>query len=335
MSAQQSFCELEIPRITSKTIQTLASIATIIAPYNQLLPEDLLEELWQDKAEHAELQMLKQFPTTHIMLIEAIDQPLEQLLQWLWTYDSKKALGTEKQLLQAIRCILTDFASNCINPWKAPFSDSSERAFLINHVAPIFKSFGNHTDLLCFNWCETYLRQQTQQARVMVSTGQFDKAILRFVDGLGYDKNNDERLVLEASGGHASDSHQHAIDDTLKIVHSLMCILKGDARKHINGSLCTYRKVKAFGVQTVKSSLILSEMSLGEDLKYKYKEVRTAEIPINDDHRSKFFPIVDLLAYLMVQLDLQMKHLSGLQEEHDGKVVVKREDTIRSTLYNT
>ena len=167
----------------------------------------------------------------------------------------------------------------------------------------------------------------------MMNVGQLDEMTLRFVDGLGFDKNGNERLILEVSGGYASSDHQHACDDTLKTIHSLMCILKGDAQANAYASLASYQRIKSFGIQTIKTTMILSEMYLGDDMKYKYKEVMTAVIPINDNERIKWLPVIDLLAYLMTQLDVQLECIKRLQEEHNGKLQVEPMDTIQMTLF--
>lgn len=50
------------------------------------------------------------------------------------------------------------------------------------------------------------------------------------------------------------------------------------AQANPNASLACYQRIKAFGIQTIKTS----EMYLGDDMKYKYKEVMKAVIPIRD-----------------------------------------------------
>ncbi|KAI8376020.1 uncharacterized protein BYT42DRAFT_498822 [Radiomyces spectabilis] len=333
-SSHQTYQALEVSRINPKTIDALSSIVTIIAPCNPSLSPDLLLDLRELKAAHASLAYLKQFPATFTLLMGAMNQPIEKLPVWLWGNPAENALSiAEKQLILTVRFVLTDYANNNNNEQVAPFSDVSERTFLINHVVPIFKTFGNQTKLLSFNWCESQLMQHSRQSRVMVDIGQLNETTLRFVDGLGFDKNNVERLILEVPGGRLSNNRLHASDDTLKIMHSLMCVLKGDAQTHANASLVTYKRVKAFGVQTVQDVVILSEMSLGDNCKYAYKEVMTAAVPVNDSHRSKWLPMFDLLAYLYVQLNEQVNIIRRLQEEHDGVHVVDQNMTLISTLY--
>lgn len=62
---------------------------------------------------------------------------------------------------------------------------------------------------------------------------------------------------------------------------------ESNAKAHINASLCTYKQIKAFGIQPVKSVMSLYEANLGDDIKYHYKEALTASSPINDTHRNK------------------------------------------------
>ncbi|ORX48786.1 hypothetical protein DM01DRAFT_1338443 [Hesseltinella vesiculosa] len=335
-SPQQPYQALEVSRISAKIIDALAPIVTIVSPCNSSLSSDHLLDLQKQKGSHASLSSLKKFPEAFSFLVSAMNQPLGNLPAWLWGHpiDKGSALSTmEKQLIQTMRFILTDFANSNTNEQMAPFSDVSERTFLISNVVPIFKTFGHQTNQLCFNWCEPQTMQQTRQSRVMVNIGQLDETTLRFVDGLGFDRDNNERLTLEVSGGRLSDDHLHASDDTLKIIHILMCILKGDARSHANASLATYKLLKAFGVQTVQDTVILSEMTLGDDYKYCFKEVLTAAIPVNDRIRSKWLPIFNLLAYLMVQLDDQVNIVQRLQGEHNGLHAVDQKDALVSMLY--
>lgn len=49
-------------------------------------------------------------------------------------------------------------------------------------------------------------------------------------------------------------------DDLLKIVHSLICILKADARTYPESSMTVFKKLKAFSVQPVRTTVILSEI---------------------------------------------------------------------------
>ncbi|KAL0097576.1 hypothetical protein J3Q64DRAFT_1817828 [Phycomyces blakesleeanus] len=153
-------------------------------------------ELQNDKIEHATLSALKQFPIVHSLSIDSIEQRLECLPSWLWTYP------------------ISDFVNTCTKPQTASFCEVSERIFLINHAVLIFKSLGNQTNRLCLNWCKSQLQQQTYQARVMINIGQIDEMALRFVNGFGFDKNGNERLILEVSGGHAANDQKHACDVT-------------------------------------------------------------------------------------------------------------------------
>ncbi|KAG1471035.1 hypothetical protein G6F56_002350 [Rhizopus delemar] len=332
-SAMQPSQALELPRIDQTAIDALEHVISIIVPYNSSLSDAQLTQLGKNADGHATLSTLKMFPVAYNLLMNSLDQPLENLPSWLWAYSIEETTpAMERQLVQTFRFILTDFVSTATIR-TIPSSMTDERTFLINHVVPIFKSFGSQTNMLCFNWCESQLRLQTKQARIMVNIGHLDEVKLRFVDGLGFDFNGSERLIMEISGGQASDDHQHVCDDTLKVVHSLMCILKNDAQTSSNASFATYQQVKAFGIQTAKTTMILSEMRLN-NLKYEYTEIMSVIIPTNDSNRSKWLPVGNLLAYLMVQLDKQMAILKKLQEEHDGKVQVHPDSTIRRTLFN-
>ncbi|KAI9020678.1 hypothetical protein CLU79DRAFT_688520, partial [Phycomyces nitens] len=121
-----------------------------------------------------------------------------------------------------------------------------------------------------------------------MNISQLDEMTLRFVDRFGIDMNGNECLILEVSDRHASNNYQNACDDILKIVQSLMCILKGDAQANVNAGLASYQRMKAFGIQTVKTTIIFSEIYLGDDMKYKYKEAVVATIRIKDNEQMKW-----------------------------------------------
>ena len=48
------------------------------------------------------------------------------------------------------------------------------------------------------------------------------------------------------------DNVQHATDDLLKIIHSLICILKADARTYPEASMTVFKKLKVQNVKCVQ-----------------------------------------------------------------------------------
>ncbi|CEG75248.1 hypothetical protein RMATCC62417_10322 [Rhizopus microsporus] len=125
---------------------------------------------------------------------------------------------------------------------------------------------------------------------------------------------------------------QHAADGTLNIVHSIICILKAYARVYSKSKITTFKKPKAFGVQTVQTTAILLEIYVGNNLKFVSKEYRKENIPRNHGQRYKWFVVAEMLAYLMANLEEQKSVLNLLQEEEDGKRQVCNTDRVRYVL---
>ncbi|KAI8062607.1 hypothetical protein BC940DRAFT_278516 [Gongronella butleri] len=317
---------LSFARVDAENIDKLAPIVTILATYNRRLPGAKLEQLEAEIGAHATLSTLKRMKGTYAMVTAAMDVKLRELPLWLWSHMPVEDLETvDRKLMDAMRFIFTDFVNVCTNPVTAPQAAQSERTFLVDHVVPILRSLATQSQLLAFNWCGAVLKQKARQARPATTA--------RNVDALGYNAQGYERLVVEISGGHTVEQPSHAADDTIKIIHSLLCVLKGDAQGHLNASLATYKKIKTFGIQTIEAHMVLFEMHLGDDLTYEYKEVMSASVPINDEQRTRWLQVAEMLAYLMLELHEQDAHLTTLQKEHDGALQLDTTTTIRSNLY--
>ncbi|KAI8064363.1 hypothetical protein BC940DRAFT_306063 [Gongronella butleri] len=156
--------------------------------------------------------------------------------------------------------------------------------------------------------------------------------ISSYMDAIGYDTHDKERLVLKSSGSCAADDLAHAADDTVKIVQKLMTILKRDADDFQRSSLATFKKIKAFGIQTIQDTMILSEMHMGDNLQYIYKEVMSVKVPLDDSGRVNWVPVAEMLAYLMIELHAQNDWIRTAYEEHGSLVEVDPNDMIRNIL---
>lgn len=72
-----------------------------------------------------------------------------------------------------------------------------------------------------------------------------------FVDGMGYDIYNEERVVMESSSGAIKENIRHTVDDTVKQVYSTIAILNSDIRHHMNAISHIMTKTSAFGIHLV------------------------------------------------------------------------------------
>ncbi|KAI8974983.1 hypothetical protein BDB01DRAFT_728638 [Pilobolus umbonatus] len=162
---------------------SLSQIVIVYTSYNPTLSTHDQLEIRKVEDDEADFVTLKQFSCAHSLIHHVLEQSLETLPAWLWSYKCDTDSVQDHQLCQTFRFVLTDFSNICSGTRTAPGSDISERTFLVDHVAPIFKAFGKQTDLLVFNWGEIQLKQQSR----IMATFRANPVQLRFADGLGYD----------------------------------------------------------------------------------------------------------------------------------------------------
>ncbi|KAI9351913.1 hypothetical protein BD770DRAFT_445662 [Pilaira anomala] len=66
-----------------------------------------------------------------------------------------------------------------------------------------------------------------------------------------------ERVVIEGSSGQTKESIPKTVYDGVKQVHNM---LKSVANTDLNTSFETFQEVRIYGIQSIKSKIILSEM---------------------------------------------------------------------------
>ncbi|KAL0077675.1 hypothetical protein J3Q64DRAFT_1862100 [Phycomyces blakesleeanus] len=89
-----------------------------------------------------------------------------------------------------------------------------------------------------------------------------------FADGLGYDWTGGKRLVMEGSSGQHEEKIPKTVDNSVKQVHSMIEMLKCIANTHTNSSFSTFLLTKVFDVQTMKTTIILSELQTDYEGKF-------------------------------------------------------------------
>lgn len=65
-----------------------------------------------------------------------------------------------------------------------------------------------------------------------------------------------------------------------------------------------------------------------------YEEIRSVKIPTTYDERTRLIRVMDLLAYLLIEINEQEKTVNTLRDEHDGKVEVDEKYQVKTILYN-
>lgn len=80
----------------------------------------------------------------------AINQNIDDCPKYLWTNGYEADMDDdEKNIIQMMRFILTDFCLNCNKPFI--YNDFNERTPFIENLIPIFKAFGSMNNLT-FAW---------------------------------------------------------------------------------------------------------------------------------------------------------------------------------------
>lgn len=207
---------------------------------------------------------------------------------------------------------------------------NSERTFWVDRVVPLFQIFGDQTGLLNYQWCEVFSRKHAENT-MNIKNCTSGKA--RFVDGMGDDVYNEERVVMESSSGAIKENIRHTVDDTVKQVHSTIAILNSDIRHHMNAISHTMTKTSAFGIHLVRTTMTLSATRLNNDCKsYSHEQIQSCEIPTSYEQRTKWLRTFDLMAKLMELLRNQKAVSDLLEVEQDGAVKIGENDTIRAML---
>lgn len=63
-----------------------------------------------------------------------------------------------------------------------------------------------------------------------------------------------------------------------------------------------------------------------------YEEIRSVRIPTKYEERTRLIRVMDLLAYLLVEMNEQDSVLTILREENDGKVEVDEKYQVKAVL---
>ncbi|KAI9020036.1 hypothetical protein CLU79DRAFT_704409, partial [Phycomyces nitens] len=224
-----------------------------------------------------------------------------------------------------IRCILTDFYSKCQrNPQYQP---KYERTFWVDRAALIFQVLGDHSQLLGFQWCEVPTEEHTE---FTIDPTTWKRSVFnKFYEGLGYDNNNCNKLIMEGSNRYIDrENVQHLQDDSIKIIHTSIEPLDSLVRRHLSASFSSLCLMKSSSVQCVCTSITFYTTSLGfEDPgAYTRTHVRSANIALNYDSRVSWTAVFELLAYMFTCLKEQNLVLKTVTEESTGLPPVANDD---------
>ncbi|KAG1034081.1 hypothetical protein G6F43_013464 [Rhizopus delemar] len=300
------------PKITDQTIASLSPVVPIVS-----------DQYFTDQVN---LLSFKQYPTALKLLAKAMYVPLPTLPHFLWTFEVEANTNSDDLIfVNVIRCILTDFYSKCQR--NSQYQPKYERTFWVDRIVPIFQALGDDSQLLGFQWCEV---PTEEHAEFTIDPTTWKAGVSnKFHDGLGYDNNNCNKLIMEGSSRYIDKENvQHSQDDTIKIIHASIELLDSLIRRHLSASFSSLCLIKSFSVQCVCTSINLPTTSLDPEDPgaYIHTHVRSADIPLNYDSRVSWTAIFELLAYLFTCLKEQKLVLETVTKESTGFLSVADDD---------
>lgn len=147
-----------------------------------------------------------------------------------------KATGYARTLMDIISYTLTDFSSNCKQQLRS--TNNHERTPFVKYMVPMFKYFGQETNLIEFSRCEKLLEtygMATLESSDFV-TNLCDK---RYADALGKNTTaENEEFFVEFSSGFEKENTNHSLDDTLKLLaecsSALLHVIKNNKKASID-----------------------------------------------------------------------------------------------------
>lgn len=93
------------------------------------------------------------------------------------------------------------------------------------------------------------------------------------------------------------------------------------------------KKVLAFGINIIKTTIILSILNINEAGDgYVFKELESCQLPINYEDRQKYLRLFNFIANFILLLKDQNQVFQQLKNEHYGTIPIDKSFTIRSVF---
>ncbi|CEP15287.1 hypothetical protein [Parasitella parasitica] len=247
---------------------------------------------------------LRQYPFLAIFIQDAIKEDIDTLPLFIWSYSTHNAAPHELKLIRAANFMFTRFVDTCTSavPPSSTSKRDYERTFWVRYIVPIFETFSNQTGLLQMNWCE-------------IPTLSTDED--KLVDGMGYDHWGFERVALEGSSGLSNASSDKVIDDATKQISTSISMMKRIASHHLNSDVQSFINTKVYGIQSVNSTVILSEIRFLVDGKNRWPK------------------IFEILCYLEMELQKQKLVYEIMENEEQGLIAVLPANSLKNNKLPT
>ncbi|KAI9328818.1 hypothetical protein BD770DRAFT_477964 [Pilaira anomala] len=227
------------------------------------------------------------------------DEPFDTYNQMLWSFKPGHSLTPQSEaFLQIIKHSLCSFHLVCRTV--SEFKQNHERTHFVENFIPSLMALTKIIGFIEFKWCETpFLSSSCLNLKYYdydLRAAPFNKLI----DALGIMKtqNNMELIIVEASSGAIKEDTTHTIEDSLKILECSASALKKEVAHYKYASLKTFKRLKVYSLQIIRTQVTLSEMSLYDKNHWKFIEKRSAKLPTNWNDRLCFVQYLELLATL-------------------------------------
>ncbi|KAI7853074.1 hypothetical protein BDC45DRAFT_175528 [Circinella umbellata] len=239
----------------------------------------------------------------HLVYLLGEDICYNDFLDQLWSWKPKQdvcELGKAFQLI--CKHVLSTF--HLVHRSMPMYIMNHERTFFCENIIPGLLSLSKTLQFIEFKWCEAEYKSTKS---LYLNTGDYDGRATdtaKNIDALGYLKtqNNIELVVVESSSGMIKENTTHTIEDTIKTLECNVAALRKEASHYNNATLETFKKLSTYGIQVIKTNVVLSKTSMVNKDKWKHVQIRNAQIPTTWNDRLLLLEYLELLATLYIDL---------------------------------
>ncbi|KAG2213421.1 hypothetical protein INT47_009095 [Mucor saturninus] len=217
----------------------------------------------------------------------------EFFVQQVWNSELDGLTNKAAALMEVIQYTLTSF--HLALKSSSLLVQNHERTPFIENIVPSLLALSKIVGFVEYKWCETQF----------TSSKHLDLDTMKYNDVLGYFKtfNNMEIIIVESSSGKLQENTGHTIEDCLKLLECGISSLRKEAILNKNSSIATFKKLKVFGLQTIKNQVTLSELYMNNDTSWNFIEKRTATLSSSWDDRILVIQYLELIATMFVRLN--------------------------------
>ncbi|KAG1554738.1 hypothetical protein G6F49_007756 [Rhizopus delemar] len=176
------------------------------------------------------------------------------------------------------------------------FVQNHERTHFVENIVPSLLALAKITGFIEFKWCEAPF---ISSKRLNLKGYDYDyRSASSNKLGILKTQNNMELIIAEVSSGTMKENTTYTIEDALKILECSISALRKEVTYYKNASLKTFKKLKIYSLQVIKTQVTLSEMSLFNKTHWKFIEKMVAKLPTNWNDQLCFVQYLELLATL-------------------------------------